>query len=126
MVALNANFFEINQAKSRSLRVTSVRMDAYIAVLFNLFRTYLLENGTDEQHIIALSLDDRKNRRLLDPDALLDYIDEHNPDDGKTTYAPLMCIKLSITPTKSSTSCTSSRITKSRSVQLPTSGIMDF
>lgn len=74
--------------------VTGIRRCGKSYLLFNLFRTYLLENGTDEQHIIALSLDDRKNRRLLDPDALLDYIDEHNPDDGKTTYVILDEVQL--------------------------------
>lgn len=65
--------------------VTGIRRCGKSFLLFKLFREYLLEHGTDERHIISLSLDERKNRHLLDPDALLDYIDEHNPDDGQTT-----------------------------------------
>ena len=74
--------------------VTGIRRCGKSFLLFNLFRTYLLEHGTDERHIICLSLDDRKNRRLLDPDALLDYIDELNPDDGQTTYVILDEVQL--------------------------------
>ena len=69
--------------------VTGIRRCGKSFLLFNLFREYLLEHGTDERHIISLSLDERKNRYLLDPDTLLDYIDEHNPDDGQTTYVIL-------------------------------------
>lgn len=69
--------------------VTGIRRCGKSFLLFNLFRNYLLDHGTDERHIISLSLDDRKNRRLLDPDVLLDYIDELNPDDGQTTYVIL-------------------------------------
>lgn len=74
--------------------VTGIRRCGKSFLLFNLFRTYLLEHGTDERHIICLSLDDRKNRRLLDPDVLLDYIDELNPDDGQTTYVILDEVQL--------------------------------
>lgn len=74
--------------------VTGIRRCGKSFLLFNLFRTYLLEHGTDERHIICLSLDDRKNRRLLNPDALLDYIDELNPDDGQTTYVILDEVQL--------------------------------
>ena len=74
--------------------VTGIRRCGKSFLLFNLFRTYLLEHGTDERHIICLSLDDRKNRHLLDPDVLLDYIDELNPDDGQTTYVILDEVQL--------------------------------
>lgn len=74
--------------------VTGIRRCGKSFLLFNLFRTYLLEHGTDERHIICLSLDDRKNRRLLNPDVLLDYIDELNPDDGQTTYVILDEVQL--------------------------------
>lgn len=69
--------------------VTGIRRCGKSFLLFKLFREYLLEHGTDERHILSLSLDERKNRHLLNPDALLDYIDEHNPDDGVTTYVIL-------------------------------------
>lgn len=74
--------------------VTGIRRCGKSFLLFNLFRTYLLEHGTNERHIICLSLDDRKNRRLLNPDVLLDYIDELNPDDGQTTYVILDEVQL--------------------------------
>ena len=44
--------------------VTGIRRCGKSYLLFNLFRSYLVEHDTDERHIIALSMDDRKNRPL--------------------------------------------------------------
>lgn len=74
--------------------VTGIRRCGKSYLLFNIFRQYLLEHETDEKHIIGLSLDNRRNARLTNPDALLAYIDEHTPDDGKTTFVILDEVQL--------------------------------
>lgn len=49
-------------------------------VLFTLFHNYLLEQGVDEQHIIKVDMEDRRNAALRNPDALLNYIDSRMTD----------------------------------------------
>ncbi len=74
--------------------VTGIRRCGKSYLLFNIFQPYLLEHGTDKEHIIGLSLDNRRNARLTNPDALLDYIDAHTPNDGKTTFVILDEVQL--------------------------------
>jgi len=66
--------------------VTGIRRCGKSYLLFNIFKNYLLTHGTDEKHIIGLSMDNMRNEHLAEPHALLDYIDAHNPNDGQTTY----------------------------------------
>ena len=56
--------------------VTGVRRCGKSFLLFNIFVRWLIENGVAEDHVIGLSLDDFRNRRLRQPEVLLDYIDE--------------------------------------------------
>ena len=65
--------------------VTGVRRCGKSFLLFKLFRNYLTEKGVDEQHIIELSLDDLRNKKLRNPETLLEYIDSHLLNDKKTT-----------------------------------------
>lgn len=74
--------------------VTGVRRSGKSFLLFKLFHDYLIEKGVDENHIIELSLDDLRNRKLRKPEALLDYIDTHLQNDKKTTYIILDEIQL--------------------------------
>ena len=46
-------------------------------LLFNLFCQHLKEAGIADDHIIKVDLEDRRNKELRDPDALLRYIDSH-------------------------------------------------
>lgn len=55
--------------------VTGIRRCGKSFLLFNLFRQHLLERGISENHIIQVNLEDRRNKRLRDPDALLQHID---------------------------------------------------
>lgn len=55
--------------------VTGGRRCGKSFLLFTLFHQYLVEHGVSENHIIEIALDERKSRKLRDPDALLDYID---------------------------------------------------
>lgn len=63
-------------------------------MLFQIFHQYLLQHGVDEGHLIEVSLDDRRNRKLCDPDALLDYLDSRIKSDGKTNFIFLDEIQL--------------------------------
>lgn len=63
-------------------------------MLFQIFHQYLLQHGVDEEHLIEVSLDDRRNRKLCDPDALLDYLDSRIKSDGKTNFIFLDEIQL--------------------------------
>lgn len=54
--------------------VTGVRRCGKSYLLFHLFHDYLLESGTAEDHIIEVALDDRSNKALRDPDAMLAFI----------------------------------------------------
>lgn len=53
-----------------------------------------MQHGVDEGHLIEVSLDDRRNRKLCDPDALLDYLDSRIKSDGKTNFIFLDEIQL--------------------------------
>lgn len=74
--------------------VTGIRRCGKSFLLFDIFRTYLLSHGVAEDHIVGLALDDRANKHLLDPDTLLDYIDNHIIQDGKKTYVILDEVQL--------------------------------
>ncbi len=55
--------------------VTGIRRSGKSFLLMTLFHRHLIEQGVQENQIIEISLDNRKNKRLRDPDSLLDYID---------------------------------------------------
>lgn len=74
--------------------VTGVRRCGKSYLLFNIFRNFLLSQGVAENHIIGLALDDRANKKLLDPDKLLDYIEAHIVNDGKKNYVILDEVQL--------------------------------
>lgn len=54
--------------------VTGVRRCGKSYLLFKLFCDYLRRQGVDDGHIIKVALDDRMNKQLRDPDALLQYV----------------------------------------------------
>ena len=55
--------------------ITGMRLCGKSYLLFTLFHNHLLEQGVDEQHIIKVDMEDRRNAALRNPDALLNYID---------------------------------------------------
>ncbi len=61
--------------------VTGVRRCGKSYLLFNLFHEHLLNEGVDEQHIIEIALDDRRNIELRNPDNMLKYVDGHIKDN---------------------------------------------
>lgn len=74
--------------------VTGGRRCGKSFLLFNIFHNWLLQHGVNQDHLIELSLDDRRSKTLLDPDKLLDYIDSHIVKDGKINYVILDEIQL--------------------------------
>ncbi len=61
--------------------ITGVRRCGKSYLLFNLFYKHLKEAGIQEDHIVKVDLEDRRNISLRDPDALLSYIDSQMRDD---------------------------------------------
>ena len=74
--------------------VTGIRRSGKSFLLMTLFHRHLIEQGVQENHIIEISLDNRKNKRLRDPDALLDYIDSRVQADGLIHYVILDEVQL--------------------------------
>lgn len=61
--------------------VTGIRRCGKSYLLFHIFKNYLLEKGIPESHMIMIELDQRKNKKYRDPDAILDYIESLIEDD---------------------------------------------
>ena len=55
--------------------ITGLRRCGKSYLLFKLFKAHLQSSGVDDAHIIEVDLEDRRNKDLRDPDALLAYID---------------------------------------------------
>lgn len=62
--------------------VTGIRRCGKSYLLFNLFSDYLKTQGVDDEHIIKVDLEDRRNKKLRNPDTLLEYIDAHIAKEG--------------------------------------------
>lgn len=68
--------------------VTGIRRCGKSYLIFKIFKEYLLDSGIDEEHIITIELDQRKNKIYRDPDAILEYIESLITD--KTQYYILL------------------------------------
>ena len=65
----------INACGNRMIKVvTGMRRCGKSYLLFTIFHDYLVENGTPEDHIIMVDLENRRNMALRDPDVLLNHI----------------------------------------------------
>lgn len=62
--------------------VTGIRRCGKSYLLFRLFHNHLLEEGVPEDHVIEVALDDRRNKALRDPDAMLRYIEQRMQGKG--------------------------------------------
>ena len=63
--------------------ITGIRRCGKSYLLNTIFKKYLVEQGVDEEHIIQLSLDEKKNKKFLDSDKLDEYIRSLIKDDEK-------------------------------------------
>ncbi len=61
--------------------VTGIRRSGKSYLLRVLFKNYLIENGIKNDHIIELDLENRRNKKYRDPDALIEYIDSRMSDE---------------------------------------------
>ena len=68
--------------------VTGIRRCGKSYLLFELFYRWLLEQGVPDDRIIRLALDDRRNKRFRDPDALCEYV--YSAVSGEGTYYILL------------------------------------
>ncbi len=64
-------------------KITGMRRCGKSYLLFTLFKNYLIKQGVKEDHIIGVNLENRLNKSLRDPDALLQYIDSRLASDGQ-------------------------------------------
>ena len=62
--------------------ITGIRRCGKSFLLFNIFRDYLKTKGIQDDHIIQVNLEDRRNKRLRDPDKLLNHIDQQMIDEN--------------------------------------------
>ena len=61
--------------------VTGIRRCGKSFLLSTIYTKWLKDQGIDNNHIININLEDRRNKALRDPDALLAYIDSKLTDD---------------------------------------------
>lgn len=61
--------------------VTGIRRCGKSYLLFSLFKNYLLENGTDESHIIEIAFDSFENKKYRNPEILYPYVKKLIKDD---------------------------------------------
>lgn len=74
--------------------VTGIRRCGKSYLLCNLFHAWLIKYGVEEDHIIQLGLDTRKNKALLNPDKLIEFVEGKIVNDGAITYVILDEIQL--------------------------------
>lgn len=60
--------------------ITGMRRCGKSYLLFNLFAEYLKKEGIAEDHIIKIDLENRRNKELRNPDALLKHLDSQMTD----------------------------------------------
>ena len=63
--------------------VTGMRRCGKSYLLFTIFKQYLLDSGVPQEHIVEVDLENRLNKKLRDPDALLEYISTRLGQEGK-------------------------------------------
>ncbi len=62
--------------------VTGIRRCGKSFLLSTIYGNWLKEHGVDDEHIIDINLEDRRNKVLRDPDKLLEYIDSRLKDEN--------------------------------------------
>ena len=63
--------------------ITGIRRCGKSFLLFNLYKQNLLYRGIPANHIIEVNLEDRRCKKLRDPDAILEYIDSQIKDSDR-------------------------------------------
>ena len=73
--------------------ITGIRRSGKSFLLFNLFHQYLKNEGVPDDHIIRIDLENRRNKSLRNPDALIAHIDNQMTDND-TYYIMLDEVQL--------------------------------
>jgi len=63
--------------------ITGIKGSGKTYLLFTLYYQYLLDLGIDENHIIKINLESKKNEFLRDSNRLYAYIEEKISDENK-------------------------------------------
>lgn len=63
--------------------VTGIRRCGKSFLLFNIYKKHLLDRGVPADHIIEVNLEDRRNKKLRNPDTLMAYIDSRMNDSDQ-------------------------------------------
>lgn len=72
----------INRMNNGMIKVvTGIRRCGKSYLIFTIFKSYLMQQGIDESHIITIELDQRKDRKYRNPDAILNYIESQVIDN---------------------------------------------
>ena len=61
--------------------VTGMRRCGKSYLLFEIFTSFLKENGVNEDHIISVDLEDFKNKAMRNPENLYAYVESRITDD---------------------------------------------
>ena len=61
--------------------ITGIRRCGKSFLLSTIYTNWLRQHNVDDNHIITINLEDRRNKELRDPDALLAYIDSKLTDE---------------------------------------------
>ena len=62
--------------------ITGLRRSGKSFLLKKLFRQHLLDDGVNEDHILIIDMESRKNKAFKDPDYLLDWVESKMLDDS--------------------------------------------
>ena len=62
--------------------ITGLRRSGKSFLLKTLFRKHLLDEGVQDDHIIIIDMESRKNKAFKDPDYLLDWVEDKMIDDS--------------------------------------------
>lgn len=65
--------------------ITGLRRSGKSFLLKTLFRKHLLDEGVEDDHIIIIDMESRKNKAFKDPDYLLDWVENK-------MVAPPLCL----------------------------------
>ena len=78
---------QLNRSRDNGLIkiVTGLRRSGKSFLLKKLFRQHLQDDGVQDDHILVIDMENRKNRAFKDPDYLLDWVESRMVDE-KTYY----------------------------------------
>lgn len=80
--------------------ITGIRRCGKSTLLFDLFKAYLINEGVNEDHVIAIALDDDQNARFRSPDILSEHVRNRCTDKEQKYYLLLDEVQYAISKTE--------------------------